>query len=190
MHVGLFFGSFNPIHVGHLAIANHIVEFTDMEQVWFVVSPHNPLKNKSSLLSDHHRLSMVRVAIEGDLRFRASDVEFKMPKPSYTIDTLVWLREQFPQHQFSIIMGTDGLPTFDKWKNFEELINTTTRYIYPRPGFDYNTMPFTQNSVLVNAPQIDISSTFIRESIKKGHNMHFFLHEKTWEYLDEMRFYR
>jgi nicotinate-nucleotide adenylyltransferase len=189
MKTGLFFGSFNPIHIGHLAIANYIVEFTDVQQVWFVVSPQNPLKKKKSLLADYHRIALVREAIDGDQRFRACDVELKLPQPSYTIDTLAYLREQFPDREFSIVMGADGLLTFNKWKNYKELINTCTRYVYPRPGINVAGLPNTENCIFIDAPVIEVSSTFIRDSIKQGKNMSYFLNSKTYNYLSEMHFY-
>ena len=127
MKIGLFFGSFNPIHIGHLAIANYIVEFTDLDKVWFVVSPHNPLKKKDTLLADHHRLEMVRIAVEDDNRFKASDIEFKLSQPSYTMDTLAYLHEKYPGIKFVVIMGSDGLSSFEKWKNYKELIKNNNK---------------------------------------------------------------
>ena len=191
MQIGLFFGSFNPIHIGHLAIANYMVEYTPIEQLWFIVSPHNPLKKKESLLSDIQRLSMVRIAIEYDRRFKASNIEFSLPKPSYTIDTLAYLKEQNPNNEFSIIMGADQIPSFIKWKNYEELMKVTKRYIYPRPGFALDeSMPTMQNAELVNAPVIEISASLIREGIAAGKDMRHFMHQKVWEYVDEMNFYK
>jgi nicotinate-nucleotide adenylyltransferase len=184
---GLFFGSFNPVHIGHLAIANYMVEFTDLQQVWFVISAQNPLKKKAGLLEDYHRLALVREAIDGDNRFRACDVEFKMPKPSYTIDTLTYLREQYPDREFAIIMGSDGLATFNKWKNYKEIIKTTARYIYPRPGFEL--LNNEENCIFARAPLLEISSTFVRESIKKKKDVRYFLHDKVYKYLTEMHFY-
>jgi nicotinate-nucleotide adenylyltransferase len=189
MKIGLFFGSFNPIHIGHLAIANYIVEFTDVSEVWFIVSPQNPFKTKKNLLADYHRIALVRQAIEDDPRFRASDIEFKMPKPSYTIDTLTYLREKYPDKEFVIIMGADGLATFHKWKNYKELIRTCKRYIYPRPGILENNLKNLENAEFVNAPIMNISSTFIRDAIKQGKDVRFFMHAKTYEYLKEMHFY-
>ncbi len=133
--IGLFFGSFNPIHIGHLAIASWFVEFTDIDKVWFVVSPQNPFKEKKSLLADHHRLAMVRIAVEDDARFQVSDIEFKMPKPSFTIDTLTYLEEKYPDKKFVLITGSDQLPTFDKWKNPDRLLELYQMYVYARPGF-------------------------------------------------------
>lgn len=185
----MFFGSFNPIHIGHLAIANYIVEYTDIDQLWFVISPQNPLKKRKGLLADYHRLALVRAAIEGDRRFKASDIEFKLPQPSYTIDTLAYLREEFPEREFVIIMGADGLSTFDKWKNYKEIIRTTQRYVYFRPGNDIKAQKNIENCVFVDAPQMDISSTFIRESIKAKKDVRYFLHDKVYQYLSEMHFY-
>lgn len=190
MKTGLFFGSFNPIHIGHLAIANYMVEFTDLDKVWFVVSPHNPFKQKNTLLSDQHRLQMVRLAIEYDNRFKASNIEFNLPQPSYTINTLAYLREQYPDHEFVIIMGSDGLKTFYKWKNYEELIRNYSRYIYPRPGTDPGLLQNLDNGKIVPAPVMEISSTFIRDAIAHGKDVRYFLPEKVWEYIREMNFYK
>jgi nicotinate-nucleotide adenylyltransferase len=188
MKVGLFFGSFNPVHIGHLIIANYMVEFTDLEQVWFVVSPQNPFKKKKSLLPDYHRLALVREAIIDDNRFRACDIEMKMPVPSYTIDTLTYLREKYPDHTFVIIMGADGLPTFDKWKNYEEIIRTTQRYVYPRPGININPVEHP-NCVFVEAPLMEISSSFIRDCIREKKDVRYFLHSRVYEYIRDMHFY-
>ena len=190
MKVGLFFGSFNPIHIGHLAIANYMVEFTDLDKLWFVVSPHNPLKQKKSLLDNHHRFQMVQIAIADDNRFKATDIEFKLPQPSYTIDTLTYLREKYPNLTFVLIMGSDGLVTFNKWKNYKELIKNYQRYIYPRLGTDQALLQNLENGVIVNAPLMDISSTFIRESIAKGKDIRYFLPDKVWQYISEMHFYK
>ena len=189
MKTGLFFGSFNPIHIGHLAIANFIVEYTDMEQVWFVVSAQNPLKKKKGLLADYHRLALVREAVDGDQRFKVCDIELKLPKPSYTIDTLTYLREKYPDHDFSIVMGADGLESFHKWKNYKELIANTQRYVYPRPGAVEGIEGISDNCIFVKAPLMEISSSFIRESIKNGKDVRYFLHHKTFTYLSEMHFY-
>ncbi len=140
MITGLYFGSFNPIHIGHLAIANFMIEFSELEQLWFVVSPQNPLKEKKSLLKDYHRLEMVRLAVEDDERFRASDIEFKLPTPSYTIDTLTYLEEKHPGRKFQLVMGADGLSTFHKWKHADLIVKKYHRLIYPRPGTDLDTV--------------------------------------------------
>ncbi len=189
MNIGLFFGSFNPIHIGHMAIANYMVEFTDMTQLWFVISPHNPFKERKTLLADHHRLELVERAIGDDERFRATDIEFKMPTPSYTIDTLAWLSEKYPSNQFFIIMGSDGLPAFPKWKNASEIQKNYQRYVYPRPGFPTDTAG-QENLKVVDAPHIEISSSFIRKAIGEGKNIQHFLPPASWSYLDKMNFYR
>jgi len=189
MKVGLFFGSYNPVHIGHMAIANYMVEFTDMDQVWFIISPQNPFKKRRSLLADHHRLEMVRIAIADDSRFRESDIEFRMPVPSYTIDTLAYLGEKYPKYIFGLIMGSDGLKGFDKWKNATEIIKNYTRYVYPRPGYAINASEHP-GIVLVEAPGIEISATMIREGIKKGKDMRHFLPPGVWDYIDRMNLYK
>jgi nicotinate-nucleotide adenylyltransferase len=187
---GLFFGSFNPIHNGHLMIAGYMAEFTDLAQVWFVVSPHNPLKEKNTLLADHHRLAMVNLAIEEDSRFNSSNIEFKLPKPSYTIDTLTYLQEKYPRREFVLIGGGDMLPSLHKWKNYHALLDMYKIYLYPRPGV--TPTPFDNHPSIVHtkAPLVDISSSFIRQAIKEGKNMRHFLPEKVWKYIDEMNFYK
>jgi len=190
MKTGLFFGSFNPIHIGHLAIANYMVEFTDLDKIWFVVSPHNPLKQKNTLLSDQHRLQMVRLAIEFDNRFKASNIEFDMPQPSYTINTLTYLKEKYPKHEFVLIMGSDGLTTFNKWKNYKELIANYQRYVYPRPGTPTELLQNIENGIIVNAPSIEISSTFIRDAISEGKDVRYFVPEKVWQFIHEMNFFK
>lgn len=186
---GLFFGSFNPIHIGHLAIANFMLEFSDIEQLWFIVSPQNPLKQKQTLLEDYHRLELTRRAIEDDDRFRVSDIEFGMPKPSYTIDTLTYLDEKYPGHNFHLIMGADGLKTFHQWKNSQQIREKYHRLVYPRPGILYEEIKDQENMTLVDAPMIEISSSFIRKSIKEGKDLRYFLPENTYNYLVEMHFY-
>lgn len=189
--IGLYFGSYNPIHIGHLAIANYMVEYTDIDQLWFVVSPQNPFKKKANLLADYHRLEMVERAIEGDDRFRASNIEFNLPKPSYTIDTLVHLQERYPNHSFKILMGSDNLKIFPKWKNFEMIIENYGIIVYPRPGFDKSETEHLKNiEIAENAPLMEISSSFIRNSIKAGKDIRHFMPEKSWQYLDEMNFYK
>jgi len=187
--IGLFFGSFNPIHNGHLMIASYMVEFTTLNQVWFVVSPQNPLKEKNTLLADHHRLAMVNLVVEDDPRFKSSNIEFKLPKPSYTIDTLTYLTEKYPGNEFALIAGSDIFPTFPKWKNWEELMKQYTFFIYPRAGFQENKLSMNPVFHHVDAPQITISSSFIRTGIKEGKNMRYFLPEKVWMYIQEMNFY-
>jgi len=186
---GLYFGSFNPIHIGHLAIANFMIEFSGIGQLWFVVSPQNPLKEKKSLLGDHHRIEMVRLAIEDDDRFMASDIEFRLPKPSYTIDTLAYLEEKYPSREFLLIMGSDQLPTFHKWKHAELIAKRYHRLIYPRPGSDPALALGTQNATLVDAPLMNISSSFIRKAIRAGKDVRHLLPARAYAYLKEMHFY-
>lgn len=190
MKVGLFFGSFNPIHNGHLIIANYICETTDLDKVWLVVSPHNPLKTKDSLLRDYDRLHLVNLAIKDNPHLKASDVEFKLPKPSYTIDTLVYIKEKYPQHEFCLIMGSDNIETIYKWKNYEMLLNNYTIYIYPRKASDKNPYPENKNIHFLDFPFLDISATFIRNNLKKGVSMQYFLPEAVWKYIAENNLYR
>jgi len=187
---GLLFGSFNPIHIGHLAIANYMLEFSGMKDIWMVVSPHNPLKNKQSLAPDYHRLEMVKVALDDYNRIKASNIEFKMPKPSYTIDTLTYLKEKYSQRNFALIMGSDNLNSLKKWKNYTEILTNYPIFVYPRLGFDANTSGLSGNITITQSPIMEISSSFIRNSIKEGKDMRFFLHEKVYEYITECNLYR
>jgi len=191
LKVGLYFGSYNPIHIGHLAIANYMVEFTDIDQLWFVVSPQNPHKKKENLLADYHRLELVERAFEGDDRFRASNIEFNLPKPSYTVDTLAYLHERYPDYSFVILMGSDNLENFHKWKNYEVILENYGIIVYPRQGFDKSKIQNHKNiTVAKGAPLMDISSTFIRNAVKEGKDVRHFMPPKAWKYLDEMNFYR
>ena len=189
MITGLYFGSFNPIHIGHMAIANYIIEFTNLEQLWFVVSPQNPLKEKKSLLKDYHRLEMVHMAVEEDDRFRASDIEFRLPTPSYTIDTLAYLEEKNPGREFSLVMGADGLWTFHKWKHANLIIEKYHRFIYPRPGVELEEISRQPNATIVKAPLMEISSSFIRNAIRQGKDMRHLMPAKSYQYMREMHFY-
>lgn len=193
--IGLFFGSFNPVHIGHLAIAGYMKEFTDLDQVWFVVSPQNPLKKKGTLLADHHRLYLVELAVGDNDALKPSDIEFRRPVPSYTIDTMAWLTEKYPQHKFVLVMGEDNLYTLHKWKNVMELIKRYPVYVYPRPD-----VVRKGNAILdeilakatvkwVNAPLMNISGTFIRNGIRKGKNMSYYVHPAVWKYIVDMHFY-
>jgi nicotinate-nucleotide adenylyltransferase len=186
---GLFFGSFNPIHIGHLIVAGYMREFSDLDQVWFVISPHNPLKEKKTLLADHHRLMLVKTAIEDDPEFRASDIEFKLPQPSYTIDTLTYLKEKYPDHEFVLIAGTDILPSFHKWKNYQTLLNQYQIYIYNRPGYKKGEYANHPSIKFFDAPLMEISSSFIRKAIGEGKDVRYMLPPKVWEYMREMHFY-
>lgn len=186
---GLFFGSFNPIHIGHLTIARYFLEFTDLKQVWFVISPHNPLKKKESLLADHHRLNMVKLAIEDTPALRACDIEFKLSQPSYTIHTLTYLKEKYPGKKFVLIMGGDNLETLHKWKNFELILQDYEIYVYVRPGA---TKPAVEHEHIriFDAPLMDISSSFIRQALKDKKDVSFLLPPAVARYIDDMMLYR
>jgi nicotinate-nucleotide adenylyltransferase len=193
--VGLYFGSFNPVHIGHMAIAGYMTEFAGLDQVWFVVSPHNPLKKKETLLADHHRFYMSQLAIGDNDRLKASDIEFKMPAPSYTIDTLTYLKEKYQKNEFCLVMGEDNLFTLHKWKNSVDLVSKYPIYVYPR-AYSKRPASLLFDRILsaadihkVNAPLMEISGTFIREGIKKGKDMSYFLPEPVWKYIKEMHFY-
>jgi len=188
MKIGLYFGSFNPVHIGHLAIANYMIGFTDLDQLWFVISPQNPLKRRITLLEDHKRRTLLNIAIEEDDRLRVSDIEFKLPKPSYTVDTLAYLKELHPDNKFVLIMGSDGLPTFRKWKNYKVIEDNYTRYVYPRPGYPY-IQDENPNSMIVNAPQMDISSTFIRNALLAHIDIRHFLPPNVYDYIVQMHYY-
>jgi nicotinate-nucleotide adenylyltransferase len=189
MKIGLYFGSFNPIHVGHLIIANHVINNTGLDQVWFVVSPQNPFKTTASLLNEYQRLHMVNAAIEGETKLRASNVEFKLPKPSYTIDTLTYLQEKYPDYEFAIIMGSDGFQNLNKWKNYETLVKNYPFYIYKRPGFEV-TETFSANTTILNAPLLDISSTAIRNLIKEKKSIRFLVPDAVKEEIERNAYYR
>src|SRR5690606_35286501 len=170
---GLYFGTFNPIHVGHLIIANHLVEFSDLDEIWFVVTPHNPLKKKKTLLEDHHRLAMVRIAVEDYPKLRASNVEFDLPQPNYTVNTLAYLEEKYPEKNFCLIMGEDNLKGFQKWKNYDVILDRYSIYVYPRISEGTVESQFDNYKKIkkVDAPIIELSSTFIRKEIKSGKNI-------------------
>jgi nicotinate-nucleotide adenylyltransferase len=189
MKIGLYFGSFNPVHIGHLIIANHIANNTDLKQVWFVVSPQNPLKNSSSLLNEYHRLHMIKSAIDGENKLRASSVEFKLPKPSYTVDTLTYLKEKHPEHQFSLIMGSDGFQNLDKWKNYNVIVKNYPFYIYNRPGFEIKN-EWGTNIVVLKAPLLEISSTRIREMVKEKKSIRFLVPDCVLEEIESNSYYR
>ena len=189
MKVGLFFGSFNPVHVGHMVLANYMLEYTDLERIWFVVSPHNPLKIKNSLLDEKQRLHLVNLAIGSNTKLKSSNIEFKLPQPSYTINTLTYLKEKYPQNDFALIMGADNLARFHKWKNYEEILQHYQLYVYPRPNNDGGDLKNHANVKLVNAPIMEISSTAIRQAIKEKKDIRYFMPEEVWEYIGEMHFY-
>ena len=197
--IGLFFGSFNPIHIGHLILANYILEHSDMKELWFVVSPQNPFKDKKSLLKDHNRLDMVQLAIKNYPKMRASNVEFSLPTPSYTIDTLTYLQEKHPDYSFSLIMGEDNLKSLHKWKNYELLLKNHQVIVYPRIlGEDkkdvFESLRLTvaqhENIHKIDAPIIELSATEIRNMIKEGKNTRPMLPPEVFEYLDGSSFYK
>ena len=191
-NIGLYFGTFNPIHIGHLAIANHMVEHSDLDEIWMVVTPHNPFKKKSSLLDNHHRLEMVYKATESYPKINPSDIEFKLEQPNYTVNTLAHLEEKYPGKQFSLIMGADNLKSLHKWKNYEVILENYQVYVYPR--ISEGTIPdqFKNHPKItkVAAPIMEISSTFIRKSIKDNKNCKPLLPNTVWEYIDTMNFYK
>ena len=191
--IGLFFGSFNPIHIGHLILANYILENTDMDELWFVVSPQNPFKEKKSLLQDHNRLDMVQLALKNYPKMRASNVEFSLPVPSYTIDTLTYLKEKHPDYTFSLIMGEDNLKGLHKWKNAEKLVRDYQIIVYPRISSD-KSEGFNDSSIenvsIVNAPIIELSATEIRKMLKEGRNVRPMLPPEVFDYLDGSNFYQ
>lgn len=193
MNVGLYFGSFNPIHVGHLILAQYMIQRDDIDALWFVVSPQNPFKNKSTLLKDYHRMALVRLAIEDEPSFRAEDIEFELPQPSYTIDTLTYLREKHPDTNFSLIMGEDNLRGFSKWKNYEQILENHKLFVYPRfenEPIEHTLKDHTQVVFCENVPMMKISASYIRHQIKGGKSVNFLMTDKVAKYVDEMNFYR
>lgn len=192
MKVGLYFGTFNPIHIGHLIIANHMAEFGGLDQVWLVVTPHNPLKKKSTLLDDRQRLEMVHLATEDFPKLKPSDIEFGLPQPNYTVNTLVHLQEKFPSHSFSLIMGEDNLNSLHKWKNHEAILQNHSIHVYPRINAEPLNSEFRNhpNVHWVNAPVMELSSTFIRDSIKAGKNVMPMMPHKVGQYIEHNLFYR
>ena len=191
MKIGLFFGSFNPIHIGHLIIANHMASQTDLQKVWLVVSPQNPLKPKKTLARDHDRLHLVRLGIGDNPLLEASNIEFGLPKPSYTVDTLAVLKEKYPQHEFALIMGGDNLISLPKWKNYELLMEKFKIYIYKRPNYnDQTELAKHPNIVFTDAPLLDISSTQIREMIKQGKSIRYMVPEEVIEAIEDSRLYK
>ncbi len=189
MKIGLYFGSFNPVHTGHLIIATHLLNTTPLQQVWLIVSPHNPLKKSSSLLNEYHRLHLVQSAIEGEKNLKASNVEFHLPKPSYTIDTLTYLKEKFTEHSFAVIMGSDSFCNIHKWKNYEVLLKEYELYIYQRPGFEVrkNTR---SNIKFLNTPLLEISSTHIRELIKKNKSIRYLVPDIVKDEIEGNNYYK
>ena len=189
MKIGLFFGSFNPMHIGHKIIASYMAEFSDLEKVLFVVSPENPLKQKKTLLDQAHRLQIIIAEVEDNPKLAVSDIEFSMPEPSYTIDTLVRLKEDYPENEYALIMGADNLQNLHEWKNYEQILEDYSIYVYPRPGIEINRTH--QNIHIVDdVPYMEISASFIRDSINQGKDVSYLIPEKAWQYIDEMNFYK
>jgi nicotinate-nucleotide adenylyltransferase len=189
MKIGLYFGSFNPVHTAHLIIANHVLNETDIEKIWLVVSPQNPFKEEKSLLNEYHRLHLVKTAIQDDNRMKASDIEFNLPKPSYTTSTLAYLKEKNPEHEFCIIMGSDSFQNLHKWKNYEVLVKDYDVYVYIRPGFAIN------NSInaklhIVDAPLLQLSATQIRQYIKEGKSIRYLVPENVREEIEKGGYYK
>lgn len=189
MNIGLYFGSFNPIHIGHLIIGNHIAINTEIDEVWFIVSPQNPLKDSASLLNEQHRFSLVKFAVEDATKLKASNVEFSMPKPSYTIDTLIYLSEKYIQHTFTLIIGSDSFLNLDKWKNYNQIILNYNILIYPRHGFALK-KDLPNNIKIINAPLIEISSTHIRKSIKEKKSIRYLVTEKVLDEIELRGYYK
>jgi len=196
-NTGLFFGSFNPIHNGHMMIANWMREFAGLDEVWFVISPQNPFKKHQNLLADYHRIELANRALMDYPGFRISTVESKMPKPSYTIDTLTYLQELHPEHLFVLIMGSDQLPDFHRWKNADQILEQYKILVYPRKDQPLSHEAREREEILlghpavtlVKAPMMEISSSFIREAIGSGKDVRFFVPPPVWEYMQEMHFY-
>lgn len=189
MKIGLYFGSFNPVHVGHLIIANHILNETYLKKIWFIVSPQNPFKAEASLLNEYHRLHLLKLATEDDNRVKVSDIEFHLPKPSYTANTLIYLKEKYPSNEFIIIMGADSFQNLNKWKNWETIVDNYEIVVYARPGFKIENK-INAKLTLLNAPQLEISSTQIREYIKGGKSFRYLVPEKVFEEITKGNYYK
>lgn len=190
LKTGIFSGSFNPIHIGHLALANYLCEFAGLDEIWFMVSPHNPLKEESELLADHKRLELVESAVEGYPKFQASDFEFHLPRPNYTVYTLEKLKERYPDREFHLIIGSDNWNLFSLWKDPEQIIATTPILIYPRPGFPIDEKQLPESIRVVSAPLLDVSSTFIRQAISAGKDIRYFLHSAVYKVIMEEGLYK
>ena len=189
MNIGLYFGSFNPIHIGHLIIANFVANHTDLKQVWLVVSPQNPLKPASTLLNEHHRLHLARLATEDNPKLKVSSIEFKLQRPSYTIDTLTYLKERYPEHVFSVIIGSDSYQNIHKWKSYDLLMKEFEIIVYKRPRFAVNSK-VPSNHIILEAPLLDISSTFIRDEIKTGRSIKYLVPEEVRVEIENQGYYR
>lgn len=189
MNIGLYFGSFNPIHIGHLIIANHVLNETELEKIWFIVSPQNPLKESKSLLNEFDRLHLVRLAVQDDNRIKCSDIEFNLSRPSYTSNTLAFFSEKHPEHKFSIIMGSDSYQNLSKWKNFEYIVSNYPIYVYRRKNFEVN-QPYSKPPIILDAPLIEISASQIRQYIKEGKSIRYLVPENIRDEIESRKFYR
>jgi len=187
---GLFFGSFNPVHVGHMIIANYLLQHSDLSEVWMVVSPHNPLKKKASLAKDHDRIHLVNLAIGDNTQIKGSDIEFKLPQPSYTVDTLAFIREKYPQKEFVLLMGGDNIGTLHKWKNYEFLLREYKIYVYNRPGYELGPLEHHENVRVFHAPLLDISASYIRKQVKEDKSIQYLVPDKVYEYLEQVPIYK
>ena len=189
MKIGLYFCSFNPIHTGHLIIASHILNESDIDKVWFVVSPHNPFKESNTLLNEYERFHLVQKAVEQDARLKAVDIEFSLPRPSYTVHTMAYLEEKYPTYQFVIIMGSDSFQNIEKWKNADHIIRHYSNYIYRRPGFEVESTHGAK-AVVLDAPLLQISATRIREYIRSGKSARYMVPDKVLEEIEKGHYYK
>ncbi len=189
MNIGLYFGSFNPIHIGHLIIANHVLNETEINKIWFIISPQNPFKESKTLLNEFDRLHLVRLATQDDNRMKSSDIEFNLPKPSYTSNTLAFISEKYPEHDFSLIMGSDSYQNLDKWKNFQAIVNNYSIHVYKTEGYEIKNI-FTKAPEVLNAPIIQISASQIRENIKSGKSIRYLVPEIVREEIETRKFYK
>lgn len=190
MNIGLYFGSFNPIHTGHLIIANHVLEHSDLDKIWFVVSPHNPLKESHTLLNEYDRLHLAELAIRNNPKFRVSNVEFHLPKPSFTIDTLTYLSEKFPLEKFTVIMGSDSYQNLPRWKNYNKILEYYQVVIFERPGFPVDRGTLPSGVTAVKAPLLEISSTHIRTQVKEQRSIRYLVPDEVMECIAENRYYQ
>lgn len=191
MKVGLFFGSFNPVHSGHLMIANYFIEFAGLEKIWFMVTPQNPFKSNGELLDENQRLEMLEMAIDGDPKFAASDFEFNLPRPSYTVNTLAKLRETYPEHTYTPIVGGDNLQSFHLWKDYKQILDHHDVYVYRRSGFHENPLLANHPRIRVfEVPLLNISSTYVREMIQAGKSVKYLVPEKVQIYIDQHKLYK
>ena len=189
INIGLFFGSFNPVHIGHTAIANYILEYSDLSEIWFIVSPQNPFKKETQLIDESIRLEMTKIAVVEEPRFKVSDIEFNLSKPSYTFNTLKTLSIQYAAYKFVLLMGSDNFLNIGKWQNADKIIDNYDIIVYPRPGYSISEKDLSKNVRIINAPLLDISSTMIRNSIAEGKKLTYFLHKGVFEYIKKRGLY-